>query len=204
MPKFTYILVFLGKIDEKATQLHAIASLKVLLDATKAQNGAASSDHLPQSGVHMIAPTTSIRTDTHISGRSSQETEITHLESITSTDEVRNGTTGSPDSGLPPNHHGEISQNQMQPNNVSYGVKPSTRSAETQTPIQEKTTDNIAVDFGSRARAKELNNPEAGENYIVAVVPPDNSTGVSRGTEFKLALAVRVLHSMSLLFAGIA
>jgi len=30
-----------GKVDEKATQLHAIASLKVLLDATKPQNGAA-------------------------------------------------------------------------------------------------------------------------------------------------------------------
>ncbi|XP_026279156.2 sodium/potassium/calcium exchanger Nckx30C isoform X3 [Frankliniella occidentalis] len=31
-----------GKVDEKATQLHAIASLKVLLDATKPHNGAAS------------------------------------------------------------------------------------------------------------------------------------------------------------------
>ncbi|XP_037909411.1 sodium/potassium/calcium exchanger Nckx30C isoform X5 [Hermetia illucens] len=30
-----------GKVDEKATQLHAIASLKVLLDATKPQRGAA-------------------------------------------------------------------------------------------------------------------------------------------------------------------
>lgn len=30
-------------MDEKATQLHAIASLKVLLDATKPHNGAASS-----------------------------------------------------------------------------------------------------------------------------------------------------------------
>ena len=29
-------------MDEKATQLHAIASLKVLLDATKPQHGAAS------------------------------------------------------------------------------------------------------------------------------------------------------------------
>jgi sodium/potassium/calcium exchanger 2 len=28
-------------VDEKATQLHAIASLKVLLDATKPHNGAA-------------------------------------------------------------------------------------------------------------------------------------------------------------------
>ncbi|XP_025835206.1 sodium/potassium/calcium exchanger Nckx30C [Agrilus planipennis] len=32
-----------GKVDEKATQLHAIASLRVLLDATKPQNGAATS-----------------------------------------------------------------------------------------------------------------------------------------------------------------
>ncbi|KAH1007549.1 hypothetical protein HUJ04_004769 [Dendroctonus ponderosae] len=31
------------KVDEKATQLHAIASLKVLLDATRPQNGAATS-----------------------------------------------------------------------------------------------------------------------------------------------------------------
>ena len=30
-----------GKVDQKATQLHAIASLKVLLDATKPHNGAA-------------------------------------------------------------------------------------------------------------------------------------------------------------------
>lgn len=30
-----------GKVDEKATQLHAIASLKVLLDATKPQRGSA-------------------------------------------------------------------------------------------------------------------------------------------------------------------
>ncbi|KAF5306544.1 hypothetical protein FQA39_LY08866 [Lamprigera yunnana] len=34
---------YAGKVDEKATQLHAIASLKVLLDATKPHNGAATS-----------------------------------------------------------------------------------------------------------------------------------------------------------------
>ncbi|GJQ78448.1 hypothetical protein Trydic_g11567 [Trypoxylus dichotomus] len=34
---------YTGKVDEKATQLHAIASLKVLLDATKPHNGAATS-----------------------------------------------------------------------------------------------------------------------------------------------------------------
>lgn len=37
------LILFLGKVDEKATQLHAIASLKVLLDATKPQRGAATS-----------------------------------------------------------------------------------------------------------------------------------------------------------------
>lgn len=34
---------FAGRVDEKATQLHAIASLKVLLDATKPQRGTATS-----------------------------------------------------------------------------------------------------------------------------------------------------------------
>ncbi|XP_017888222.1 sodium/potassium/calcium exchanger Nckx30C [Ceratina calcarata] len=47
-----------GKVDEKATQLHAIASLKVLLDATKSQNGAATS------------------TAAHYSGGSSKETTL--------------------------------------------------------------------------------------------------------------------------------
>lgn len=36
------LYIIAGRVDEKATQLHAIASLKVLLDATKPQNGAAS------------------------------------------------------------------------------------------------------------------------------------------------------------------
>jgi hypothetical protein len=34
---FIFFSVIAGKVDEKATQLHAIASLKVLLDATKPQ-----------------------------------------------------------------------------------------------------------------------------------------------------------------------
>lgn len=37
----TVDLFVAGKVDEKATQLHAIASLKVLLDATKPQNNGA-------------------------------------------------------------------------------------------------------------------------------------------------------------------
>lgn len=47
-----------GKVDEKATQLHAIASLKVLLDATRPHNGAATS------------------TAAHYSGASSRETTL--------------------------------------------------------------------------------------------------------------------------------
>jgi len=47
-----------GKVDEKATQLHAIASLKVLLDATRPHNGAATS------------------TAAHYSGASSKETTL--------------------------------------------------------------------------------------------------------------------------------
>ncbi|XP_034935290.1 sodium/potassium/calcium exchanger Nckx30C isoform X2 [Chelonus insularis] len=39
-----------GKVDDKATQLHAIASLKVLLDATRPQNGAAASTSAQYSG----------------------------------------------------------------------------------------------------------------------------------------------------------
>ncbi|CAH1392595.1 unnamed protein product [Nezara viridula] len=37
----TVITSISGKVDEKATQLHAIASLKVLLDATAPHKGAA-------------------------------------------------------------------------------------------------------------------------------------------------------------------
>ena len=64
------MLLISGKVDEKATQLHAIASLKVLLDATKPQdgaNGTANMDgHLP-TGAEMAI---------HDSGRASQGTEV--------------------------------------------------------------------------------------------------------------------------------
>eukprot|EP00095_Tigriopus_kingsejongensis_P005989 maker-scaffold48_size466083-snap-gene-3.25 protein:Tk05989 transcript:maker-scaffold48_size466083-snap-gene-3.25-mRNA-1 annotation:"sodium potassium calcium exchanger nckx30c isoform x2" len=53
-----------GKVDEKATQLHAIASLKVLLDATK-----------PQDGLNGNATTGDGVDQTHDSGRASQGTE---------------------------------------------------------------------------------------------------------------------------------
>jgi hypothetical protein len=68
-----------GKVDEKATQLHAIASLKVLLDATRPHNGSASamSNHamrrpsveaaVIESGCEAAAPALS---------RSHQETEL--------------------------------------------------------------------------------------------------------------------------------
>lgn len=57
-----YILCYffiLGKVDEKATQLHAIASLKVLLDATKPQNGAATTsaaNHIKQETALALPP----------------------------------------------------------------------------------------------------------------------------------------------------
>ena len=58
-----------GKVDEKATQLHAIASLKVLLDATK-----------PQDGVNGNATGAggdgNLGDLTHDSGRASQGTEV--------------------------------------------------------------------------------------------------------------------------------
>jgi len=55
-----------GKVDEKATQLHAIASLKVLLDATKPQDGAnGTAGHEDKSAVDQA----------HDSGRASQLTE---------------------------------------------------------------------------------------------------------------------------------
>ena len=53
-----YLWYCSGKVDEKATQLHAIASLKVLLDATRPHNGAATS------------------TAAHYSGASSKETTL--------------------------------------------------------------------------------------------------------------------------------
>lgn len=47
---YNKFIINAGKVDEKATQLHAIASLKVLLDATKPQNGAATSTSAQYSG----------------------------------------------------------------------------------------------------------------------------------------------------------
>lgn len=56
-----------GKVDEKATQLHAIASLKVLLDATKPQDGVNGTGGVGVSGAGDQAQD---------SGRASQGTEV--------------------------------------------------------------------------------------------------------------------------------
>lgn len=70
-----------GKVDEKATQLHAIASLKVLLDATKPQNGRV--ETYRSDG---LAPDPRPDNQSHVSGRSSQGTEMTHVDSLASSD----------------------------------------------------------------------------------------------------------------------
>ncbi|XP_069969380.1 sodium/potassium/calcium exchanger Nckx30C isoform X6 [Penaeus vannamei] len=70
-----------GKVDEKATQLHAIASLKVLLDATKPQNGRV--ETYRSDG---LAPDPRPDNQSHVSGRSSQGTEVTHVDSLGSSD----------------------------------------------------------------------------------------------------------------------
>ncbi|XP_064111022.1 sodium/potassium/calcium exchanger Nckx30C-like isoform X6 [Macrobrachium nipponense] len=70
-----------GKVDEKATQLHAIASLKVLLDATKPQNGRV--ETYRSDG---LTPDARPDNQSHVSGRSSQGTEVTHVDSLGSSD----------------------------------------------------------------------------------------------------------------------
>ena len=66
-------------MDEKATQLHAIASLKVLLDATKPQDGA--------NGSAAGAGTGAVNADGEAqpvdSGRASQGTEVRLIVTLT-------------------------------------------------------------------------------------------------------------------------
>ena len=73
-------IVSAGKVDEKATQLHAIASLKVLLDATKPQANAndGSANGSAQTGTGGGgAPGSALADgDAHDSGRASQGTEV--------------------------------------------------------------------------------------------------------------------------------
>ena len=69
------ILIILGKtgkVDEKATQLHAIASLKVLLDATKPQDGANGTATGAGEGNNIGGG----GDQAHDSGRASQGTEV--------------------------------------------------------------------------------------------------------------------------------
>lgn len=61
-----------GKVDEKATQLHAIASLKVLLDATKPQDGANGTATGAGEGNNIGGG----GDQAHDSGRASQGTEV--------------------------------------------------------------------------------------------------------------------------------
>ena len=65
-----------GKVDEKATQLHAIASLKVLLDATKPQDGANGTATGAGEGNNIGGG----GDQAHDSGRASQGTEVGGLE----------------------------------------------------------------------------------------------------------------------------
>lgn len=70
----TVDLFVAGKVDEKATQLHAIASLKVLLDATKPQNGAAAMAN--HAGGSAGGSTSTAQIDMGGSSRGQQETEL--------------------------------------------------------------------------------------------------------------------------------
>lgn len=98
-----------GKVDEKATQLHAIASLKVLLDATKPQNGRV--ETYRSDG---LAPDARPDNQSHVSGRSSQGTEMTHVDSLPSSDAASH-------SG--PHTNGDLqSEGNSVANNVSYGT----------------------------------------------------------------------------------
>lgn len=96
-------------MDEKATQLHAIASLKVLLDATKPQNGRV--ETYRSDG---LAPDARPDNQSHVSGRSSQGTEVTHVDSLASSDAASH-------SG--PHTNGDLqSEGNSVANNVSYGT----------------------------------------------------------------------------------
>lgn len=71
-------------MDEKATQLHAIASLKVLLDATKPQRGAASTSaanhvkiNLRETNLQSDRPNGNI--DTQLDNVSEEEVLITSM-----------------------------------------------------------------------------------------------------------------------------
>ncbi|XP_076035497.1 sodium/potassium/calcium exchanger Nckx30C-like isoform X2 [Oratosquilla oratoria] len=121
-----------GKVDEKATQLHAIASLKVLLDATKPQNGRVETY---RSGG--LTPDTRPDTQSHVSGRSSQGTEVTHIDSLASSDVNSQGggagggsSCSGPSQQYQPSTNGDLHADSVA-NNVSYGTASSLRTLPT-------------------------------------------------------------------------
>ena len=71
-PDTKFCTCLTGKVDEKATQLHAIASLKVLLDATKPQDGANGTATCAGEGNNIGGG----GDQAHDSGRASQGTEV--------------------------------------------------------------------------------------------------------------------------------
>ena len=71
-----------GKVDEKATQLHAIASLKVLLDATKPQDNGGPAGANGTVGGHGD-PDKAGFDPANDSGRASQGTEARQITTVT-------------------------------------------------------------------------------------------------------------------------
>ncbi|XP_037799383.1 sodium/potassium/calcium exchanger Nckx30C-like isoform X1 [Penaeus monodon] len=133
-----------GKVDEKATQLHAIASLKVLLDATKPQNGRV--ETYRSDG---LAPDPRPDNQSHVSGRSSQGTEVTHVDSLGSSDAA---------SQSGPHTNGDLqSESNSVANNVSYGTN-SVRKIPNKAP---QNGDNNGVTPALHAAAPEATDPEA-------------------------------------------
>ncbi|XP_068246149.1 sodium/potassium/calcium exchanger Nckx30C-like isoform X2 [Palaemon carinicauda] len=141
-----------GKVDEKATQLHAIASLKVLLDATKPQNGRV--ETYRSDG---LTPDARPDNQSHVSGRSSQGTEVTHVDSLGSSDAASH-------SG--PHTNGDLqSENNSVANNVSYGTN-SVRKIPPKGPSPQNGDNNGVTPVVLHAAAPEANDAEA------AVTPP--------------------------------
>ncbi|XP_069193937.1 sodium/potassium/calcium exchanger Nckx30C isoform X2 [Procambarus clarkii] len=133
-----------GKVDEKATQLHAIASLKVLLDATKPQNG-----RVETYRTDGLAPDPRPDNQSHVSGRSSQGTEVTHVDSLASSDAASH-------SG--PHTNGDLqSEGNSVANNVSYGTN-SVRKIPPKTP---QNGDNNGVTPALHPAAPEVTDTEA-------------------------------------------
>ncbi|XP_042231290.1 sodium/potassium/calcium exchanger Nckx30C-like isoform X5 [Homarus americanus] len=143
-----------GKVDEKATQLHAIASLKVLLDATKPQNGRV--ETYRSDG---LAPDPRPDNQSHVSGRSSQGTEVTHVDSLASSDAASH-------SG--PHTNGDLqSEGNSVANNVSYG----TNSVRKIPPKAPQNGDNNGVTPALHPAAPEVTDTEA------ALPPPPAGDG---------------------------